>query len=254
LFAAPPHNDTTVGGFFLPFLFIKAMTKEQSEIILKLYRTHSDREIGLAINKSPKTVQQHRRKYGLKKEKPTNTQGLTYKDKEFIKQNYMTMTQKEISQKLNYHQRTIKKHINSLYAEGYPIKPRPNNSIYIVNYPRTANKQSFQKNNIPKNTKPIGLIYWLKNRQEYMIKTKDGIVPYRRWLWEQYNGSIPAKHVIFFLDKNSKNVCFENLGMLSASEHLQKHLQTATARAKRKQSISKAKKKQSFARVYFGKN
>lgn len=43
------------------------------------------------------------------------------------------------------------------------------------------------------------------------IKTKDGFVLYKNWLWEQYNGPVPDKMVLMPKDGNHENVVIENL-------------------------------------------
>ena len=91
----------------------------------------------------------------------------------------------------------------------------------------------FKKGHLPKNHKPLG-----SERT-----TKDGykeikIAEPNKWelkhvqIWKSFNGPIPAKHCIIFLDGNKNNFDIKNLACISYAENLklnQKAMRTSNA-------------------------
>lgn len=74
------------------------------------------------------------------------------------------------------------------------------------------NRTSFKKGQVPHNHKPIGHEY--KNTQGYiMIKVAEPrkFELKHRHVWQQANGTIPARHVIRFLDNDRANCSLDNL-------------------------------------------
>ena len=74
------------------------------------------------------------------------------------------------------------------------------------------NRTTFRKGQVPHNHKPIGHEY--KSTQGYiMIKVAEPrkFELKHRHVWQQANGTIPARHVIRFLDNDRSNCSLDNL-------------------------------------------
>lgn len=57
-----------------------------------------------------------------------------------------------------------------------------------------------------------------KQYQYYKIADSQWVL-YHRWLWEQANGPIPAKHIVRFIDGNTMNVDLSNMECIPMSEN-----------------------------------
>lgn len=82
-------------------------------------------------------------------------------------------------------------------------------------------KTRFKKGHIPKNHKPVG--YERITRDGYIeVKTAEPNVfeLKHRLVWTEHKGEIPPGYNIQFRDGNKRNVCIENLYMISRSQQL----------------------------------
>lgn len=86
-----------------------------------------------------------------------------------------------------------------------------------------AAKTMFKPGNKPFNTKEqnaISIRIDTSGKQYKYYKIADSQwVLYHRWLWEQANGPIPAKHIVRFIDGNTMNVELSNLECIPMSEN-----------------------------------
>ncbi|WP_300700943.1 HNH endonuclease signature motif containing protein [Bacteroides sp.] len=79
----------------------------------------------------------------------------------------------------------------------------------------------FKKGNLPKNHKPVG--YERVTRDGYLeVKTAEPNVfeLKHRLLWIEHNGNIPPGYNVQFKDGNRRNICIENLYLISRSQQL----------------------------------
>ena len=86
-----------------------------------------------------------------------------------------------------------------------------------------AAKTMFKPGNKPFNSKEQNAISIRidtsgKQYQYYKIADSQWVL-YHRWLWEQANGPIPAKHIVRFIDGNTMNVELSNLECIPMSEN-----------------------------------
>lgn len=86
-----------------------------------------------------------------------------------------------------------------------------------------AAKTMFKPGQKPHNTKADNAITIRTDtggRKYYYSKIKDGLwVLTHRLMWEQANGSIPAKHIVRFIDGNTMNLQLSNLECIPMAEN-----------------------------------
>lgn len=87
-----------------------------------------------------------------------------------------------------------------------------------------GNSGSFKKGNIPANHREVGEERIGKGGY-VEIKVKDGNknknwMPKQRYIYEQINGPIPAKHKVIFLDGDKNNFDISNLKLVSNAEEV----------------------------------
>lgn len=74
---------------------------------------------------------------------------------------------------------------------------------------------------------------------------------YHHYIWEQSHGTIPANHVIVFIDGNPKNVVLENLLLLTKRQHAQRNaarVSDSTRKASRVQAVKTRRSNESSRR------
>lgn len=86
-----------------------------------------------------------------------------------------------------------------------------------------ANKTSFKRGNTPHNAKKVGSIVKHVDRNNYTyLRIK--IAEPNKWqmlhayIWEHKHGKIPKGHCVIFKDKNTFNLCLDNLMLVSRNE------------------------------------
>ena len=89
-------------------------------------------------------------------------------------------------------------------------------------------KTWFMKGQQAFNKKPLGAERLTKDGYLQRKMTETGYPPHdwvevHRLLWEEHHGPIPEGHVIIFKDGNKKNICIENLEMLTLAENVKRN-------------------------------
>lgn len=82
-----------------------------------------------------------------------------------------------------------------------------------------GNSCSFRKGNIPFNCKPVGTESFRQiscdpDDKELFVKTDEGWVPKRKFIWEQHNGKVPEGFLITSVDGDKFNYDMGNLRMV----------------------------------------
>lgn len=121
-------------------------------------------------------------------------------------------------------------------------------------YMRVSQATEFKKGQMPHNYKPVG--------SERI--TPDGylerkVAEPKKWkavhhiLWEEVNGPIPPRHKVIFKDNNKKNICIDNLFLVTFEEAMRRNsihrypkeiVQTIKTISKLKKTIRNHGKKQ----------
>lgn len=192
----------------------------------------------------------------------------TQEQKDFIKNNYIGIGNKELTELFN---KTFGTNFTSGQIKRYKHSKHYNSGItgHFEKGHVSANKGQkmtaeqyekckatmFKKGDIPHNHKSVGserinkdgyLLIKIAEPNKYVLK--------HRYIWEQANGPIPKGHVLIFLDGNKQNFDLNNLACITLAENaVLNHLklrstdkditQAAINVAKIKHKISKLSKK-----------
>jgi hypothetical protein len=87
-----------------------------------------------------------------------------------------------------------------------------------------ANRTSFKKGDVPRNTQPIGTII-VENKDGYqIIKVAEGDWQFlHRVVWEREHGPVPDGYVVSLLDGDKMNCTLDNLELISRGELAQRN-------------------------------
>lgn len=168
---------------------IKVWNLEKVSLLKNLYPEHTNEEIAQELGSTESAVSGIAFKLGLKK------------SKEFLF---------ECSSK-------------SFFPKGHkPLNKGRKQTEYMSETQIEKTKATrFKKGHMPKNHKPVG--YERITRDGYVeVKTAEPNVfeLKHRLVWVECNGEIPVGYNVQFRDGNRRNVCIENLYMISRSEQL----------------------------------
>jgi len=91
-----------------------------------------------------------------------------------------------------------------------------------------SRETEFKPGHIPANTKYNGCISLrIRKRRDgkyYFIRLDKMIwIPYHRYLWEKYYGPIPEGRIVAFKDRDTLNVCLENLELITRKENMDRN-------------------------------
>lgn len=164
-----------------------------------------------------------------------NVNALRPDEVEFIRWTYYSLNIDVIANLLGRGESSVQKVVRAL---GLPRKPN-SGCIKKGNRPHNFRKKSpglsagrmretqFKKGHEPKNSLRDGAITIRydhpKTRAGRAYKwiriSKGKWIHYHRYLWEQANGPVPAKHVVIFIDGDSLNCDISNLKLISMAEN-----------------------------------
>jgi hypothetical protein len=156
----------------------------------------------------------------------------TPEEKQFIRDNYLGIKNKDLTSKLNqtfgtnFTIRQVKafKHKSKLDSGLTGYFPKGNESWNKGKYVRYSPATEFKKGNKPANWVPLGTEK-LKADGYVYVKVQDGKLN-RNWkqkhimLWEKNHGPIPQGSCVIFADGNKLNFELENLILIKRSQLL----------------------------------
>lgn len=149
----------------------------------------------------------------------------TIKEVNFIKQNYESMTQLELSQWLNRSVASIKNKVKHLGLSKEVNAGHFSSSKTPWNKGKRYNSNSntqFKKGNLPATARPEGEMYVRNDRYAKLWYlrpiSEKRVMPYHRYRWQQLNGEIPSGHVVAFKDGNTMNIADDNLMLKSRAQ------------------------------------
>lgn len=151
----------------------------------------------------------------------------TIKEERFIVENYETMTQPELCQKLNRTAASIACKVRMLGLSKTTNKGQFHERQTPWNRGKrhqVKTKTQFRKGDLPATAKPENEMYLRKDHEAknmlwYLRPAgQRRVVAYHRFRWEQLNGEIPQGHVVSFRDGNTMNIADENLVLKSRAQ------------------------------------
>lgn len=151
---------------------------------------------------------------------------------EFIRQNYIGVGPKEMTEILNdrfskdysrsqvaafYKNRRLNSGLTGRFEEGHkPVNKGKKCGLYPG-----SEATCFKEGHTPHNKLPVGTV--LKKHDGYLWKKiGEGCREWRQLhllLWEEAHGPVPEKHMIIFKDGNKENCVLSNLMMISLAEN-----------------------------------
>lgn len=86
----------------------------------------------------------------------------------------------------------------------------------------------FGKGSKPANYRPVGTIRFIRDKTDgyFEMKMADGLRQWKllhRVIWERLNGSIPANHIVIFLDGNPKNLNIKNMALMTKAQNMKRN-------------------------------
>lgn len=87
----------------------------------------------------------------------------------------------------------------------------------------------------------FGLKFYKQTYGYYVNRTKDRTLLAHRWVWENYNGSIPEGMDIHHKDADKSNNDISNLEMLNRSEHRKEHWNDVNLRPACEEQLNKVR-------------
>lgn len=229
----------------------RSYTQKQLDFLREGYKTQRVPELTAAFNaefnqsRTENAIKATLTREGFKcGRKPGFRKGerLTYTPEQvaFVRENYRTMSRKELTEAFNGHF-YMDKTVNQItsFVKNHKIKSGRTGQYEKGNVPWTAgmagkgvckpNSGSFRKGDVPVNTREMGSERISKDGFT-LVKVKEDN-PYTgaktRFkhkhvvIWEDANGPVPDNHVIRFLDGDKTNITLENLGLFTRAESLQ---------------------------------
>jgi hypothetical protein len=144
----------------------------------------------------------------------------------FIRNNGGTMTRKQMADALNrteqsikgiMHRHGIKTGRDGLFVPGQKSWNKGTKGL------TSANKTSFKKGNLPKNTLFDKAITLRKDNRGVLIKwiriSKSKWEALHRYLWEEAHGPVPEGYIVSFKDGDPMNCVLENLELITMAEN-----------------------------------
>jgi hypothetical protein len=155
----------------------------------------------------------------------------TTKEMRFIKENYLQMSDKEMAAALDRVHGSIKAFRVRLKLR----KPKGYGQFAPGNIPKNKGKSydpggdslltRFKPGHTPHNTRQdfnITTRYHRRDKKKhlYIRVAKGKWQALHRYIWEQANGPVPAKHLIMFIDGDTMNCNIENLRCITRAENV----------------------------------
>jgi hypothetical protein len=228
-------------------------TQEMKEYFLEIVVGKNASECAELINKkfgtsiTPQQVRYFKANNGIRSNfrdnyKPISTYKLLDEHKEFIRNNYVGISNNELTNRLNEKFETgftarqvqiyknkngFKSGVTGYFEKGH-IPPFKGKKLPPELYEK-ASANFFKKGHVPHNVLPFGSesvidgYRYVKLENVPNPKSKGNWVMLHRKVWEDYYGEIPKGYAIVFLDGNKMNVNIENLALVKNTEMLKLH-------------------------------
>lgn len=224
-------------------------TKKKINTLRRLYRRNNARAVAKIMRVSESVIKSAVTNHKIKHSPGYNHMlhsrvALTKAEIKFIRKNYVKLTNHELAERIGRSESVIQR-----VRRQYGIHKENSGRIKPGNRPWNWNvkgsikstpgmrRTQFKKGNLPANTMHDGAITVRldhpkdrKGRPYQWIRVSVGKwVHYHRWLWEQKNGPVPAKHVVAFKDGNTMNTTLSNLVLLTMAENATRNYNPAKA-------------------------
>jgi hypothetical protein len=199
-------------------------TQAEMDFLKDNYCTMTNGELASKLNMKLTSVRTQLYSMGFKR---MELEYWTEEQTKFLKDNYKTIGDIELSEmfekKWPKNKKWSKKHIEKkrkylkLNRTQDEVKSVLKRNIDLGRFADCAVKRWKVSG-----AKPIGHVFTWKSESGQpllVIKTKDGMVHYRRWLYEQTFGAIPDGMMVEIKDGNPLNIVPENLYLGTRSDH-----------------------------------
>lgn len=209
--------------------FKQKYTPEMVALIESLYKTTSSTDIAKAINErfpeyggvTPRAISIYRSKHGMKVDKKIISKDAKLKRrypiemKAFLEEHAEGRTSKELADLVREH---FKIEVTARDIRSF----KRNNGIcsHIHVAPPAFYANSYKKGRDPDNCCDVGEIRSHGGMLYKKVAMPNKWVALHRLVWEEHHGPMPSGSRIVFLDGNPMNCNIENLGTVSASEHV----------------------------------